>query len=565
MYAHELEKACIHVYCFGTLGRRWYRRVVGMINRAQFYKKHSILVVDDSDQIRSYMKSTLALLGFEDIYLARDADMALHLCKRMPFDFILADLHLGRGRDGYQLFELLRQERLLKPTCCFIVVSAERQRHAVYGVIEFEPDDYLLKPFSYAELERRISRACHLKLALKHVYQAIHQGDFAAGVQACDAVVAENSRYAMHASRMKAELLIHLGEYQQAEQLYEWALTVREFSWARLGLAVTYGYQERKPEAERLLHELSAQAETRIEALDWLTRLYISEKKPLEALTAVEQVAKSSPRNYLRQHVLATLAGIAAQRDVAVEVHHKLLSAARFSMYDTADNMLNYARALVEQAKDLQGNELAAQIEKVKDFIFNIRRRFNPANFAHDRLVVEARLLSLQGQTQKAIELLEQSERLALDKPQTAAAVLDRARAYFDVGNLAMCDHYMGTLSSLTQGESLYNSALQLMMEHEQAKHQAMRQQLMEQNAAGMDAYGSGDFVMAIDYFRSALQSMPANVNIALNLLQALSMRKVLDKEYKALAQHCISVIDAGGVPDDQQKRYEVIRNNLDL
>lgn len=536
-----------------------------MISRANFYKKYSILVVDDSDQIRSYMKSTLALIGFEDISLARDADMALSLCKRVPFDFILADLHLGRGRDGYQLLELLREERLLKPTCCFIVVSAERQRHAVYGVIEFQPDDYLLKPFSYAELERRISRAFHLKNALRHVYKAIHDEDFAAGIEACDAVVAENSRFAMHASRMKAELLIELGQYNEAEHLYQWALTVREFPWARLGLAVTYGYQGRQAEAESLLHELSGQAETRIEALDWLTRLYISQQKATEALTAVEQVAKSSPRNYLRQHVLATLAGITSQKELAVDVHHKLLSAARFSMYDTPDNMLNFARALVEQAKELQGNEQAAQVEKVKDFIYNIRKRFNPANFAHDRMVVEARLYALQGHTQKAIELLEQSEKLSLDKHLTAAGMLDRARAYFEVGNLPMCDHYMGTLSSVTQGDSLYNSALQLMMQHEQVKHQELRAQLMEQNSAGMEAYGSGDFAMAIDYFRSALQTMPANVNIAMNLLQALSMRKVLNKELKDVAKHCISVVEAGGVPPDQQKRFEVICGNLDV
>jgi len=220
---------------------------------------------------------------------------------------------------------------------------------------------------------------------------------------------------------------------------------------------------------------------------------------------------------------------------------------------------------LVEQAKELQGNEQAAQIEKVKDFIYNIRKRFNPANFAHDRMVVEARLYALQGHTQKAMELLEQSEKLSLDKHLTAAGMLDRARAYFEVGNLPMCDHYMGTLSSVTQGDSLYNSALQLMMQHEQVKHQELRAQLMEQNSAGMEAYGSGDFAMAIDYFRSALQTMPANVNIAMNLLQALSMRKVLNKELKEVAKHCISVVEAGGVPPDQQKRFDVICGNLDL
>jgi hypothetical protein len=58
---------------------------------------------------------------------------------------------------------------------------------------------------------------------------------------------------------------------------------------------------------------------------------------------------------------------------------------------------------------------------------------------------------------------------------------------------------------------------------------------------------------------------MPANVNIALNLLQALSMRQTLNGDLKALAQHCVSLITAGQLPADQQKRYQVILGHLDL
>lgn len=301
-----------------------------MTSRRSFYKNKTVLVVDDSDQIRSYFKSMLLLIGFDDVTLARDAEMALSCCRRIPFDFILCDFHLGVGRDGYQLFEVLRTEQLLKADSCFLVVSAERQRQAVYGIVEFQPDDYLLKPFSYAELERRISRAYHIKQALKLAYQAIHQREFADAVTACDHAVDHRSKYAMHATRLKAELLVRLERFDEAEHLYQWALTVRDFAWARLGLAVTYGYQGRSQEAEAALQELAGQAETKIEALDWLTRLYISQQKPAEALATVEQVAKTSPRNYLRQHVLATLAVIEDRKDLAVQVHQRLLTAARY-------------------------------------------------------------------------------------------------------------------------------------------------------------------------------------------------------------------------------------------
>lgn len=536
-----------------------------MTSRRLFYKNKTVLVVDDSDQIRSYFKSMLTLIGFDDVMLARDADMALSYARRVQFDFILSDFQLGSGRDGYQLLEVLRAERLLKPECCFLVVSAERQRQSIHGIIEFQPADYLLKPFSYAELERRIKRAYFIRQTLRPAYVAIAQGDYDRALEACDCIIDLNSNYSIHASRLKAELFIRLERYDEAEHLYQWALSIREYAWAKLGLAVIYGYQGRSSEAEAALQELAKAPETKVEALDWLTRLYISQQKPQEAQAAVEQVAKASPRNYLRQHVLATLAVVNEQKSLAVEVHHRLLTAARHSMYDTADNMLNYARALIEQARDLPEKARPEAIKRVDEFLSTIKKRFHPASFEHDRLVIDARLAMLTGNKKLAVQLLEEAEKLSLERTLSAAATLDRARAYFEAGNLAMCDHYMSTLASMTQEDNLYCSAISLMMQHEQKKHQQLRGQLVESNSAGMQAFGSGDYSMAIEYFRKALEAMPANLNVALNLLQALSMRDTLGRDYKALAQHCVDLIEEGRLAAEQQKRYQVIRSHLAL
>lgn len=534
-----------------------------MTSRRSFYKKKTVLVVDDSDQIRSYLKSMLILIGFDDVMLARDAEMAASLCRRNSYDFVLCDFHLGRGRDGYQLFEVLRAERLLKSNCCFLVISAERQRASVYGMIEFQPDDYLLKPFSYAELERRIGRSFHLRQALHSVFQAIFQNDYASAVLACDDVITNKSKYALHASRLKAELLIKLERPAEAELIYQWALTIREFGWAQLGLAIALGYQGQQEAAEALLHELTGRAETKIEALDWLTRLYISQQKPIEALTAVEQVAKASPRNYLRQHVLATLAAIDNQTDLAVQVHYKLLSAAKYSMHDTADNMLNYARALVEQALTMPESEKIQQISKIDSFIQTIKKRFHPSSYEHDRAVVEARMLLLQGKKAKALQLLAQSEELSHDRPVSAMGMLDRARAYFESGNLAMCDHYITALSTVAQDDNLYCSALQLMMQHEQKKYQQLREQLMQQNAGGMQAFGGGDYALAIDYFYSALLSMPANINVALNLLQAIGMNARITPEQRVMANDCISLLNQAPLAPEQQKRFGLLQQQI--
>ena len=154
------------------------------------------------------MKSMLALIGFDHVVVARNAETAMSACRKTDFDFILCDYNLGIGRDGYQLFEALKAEHCLKHSCCFIVVSGERHRQSVYGMIEFLPDDYLLKPFSYAELERRIERAFQVKRALKYAYQMIAEENYPDAIQACDIALEQYPVHHTYTQRLKGELLV---------------------------------------------------------------------------------------------------------------------------------------------------------------------------------------------------------------------------------------------------------------------------------------------------------------------------------------------------------------------
>ena len=120
--------------------------VVGM--DASFYRCKQILIIDDCAPVRTSIKAMAQQIGFESIHLARDANEAIAKCHEIPFDFILSDFNLGEGKDGYQLFETLKTRQLLAPLNCFIMVSAENQRQIVHGMIELQPDDYLLKPFT---------------------------------------------------------------------------------------------------------------------------------------------------------------------------------------------------------------------------------------------------------------------------------------------------------------------------------------------------------------------------------------------------------------------------------
>ncbi len=173
----------------------------------------------------------------ELIYLAKDAGEAMQKCIEMPFDFILCDFNLGDCKDGYQLFEALKKQQLLAPLCCFIVISAEAQSQIVHGVIELQPDDYLLKPFTAPALEERICRAIRHRIELRKVFFRLFEQDHAEATRECDLVIRSKPDYALQAMRLKGELLLKLGQYDKAEVFYQKVLQQKNYSWARLGHA----------------------------------------------------------------------------------------------------------------------------------------------------------------------------------------------------------------------------------------------------------------------------------------------------------------------------------------
>jgi len=164
----------------------------------------------------------------------------------------------------------------------------------------------------------------------------------------------------------------------------------------------------------------------------------------------------------------------------------------------------------------------------------------------------------------EARQLLKHSEDLSRDKAPTAAGLLDRARAYFESGNLAMSDHYMEALNSQSQSADLYHKAINTMLVTEQKKYQNKRATMMSSNNAGIEAYGQGQYSEAIQYFIEAQKAMPANVNIALNLLQAISQRGRLNEDLLSLSHRCMNVIEQEAeLPKEQRKRYQYIRAQI--
>jgi len=529
----------------------------------KFFKAKKVLVVDDCDPVRASIKAMLQKIGFEHIAAAADANTAIANCTEVQYDFILSDFNLGEGKDGYQLFEALRHLKLLKPGCCFLIISAESQRQIVHGVIELQPDSYLLKPFSFVQLEKRLLRAFQIKHALQKVYREIAEDKFVEAANSCEEVIKGEPEYAAFALRLRGELLLEIEHYQAAEQLYQTIVSKREYAWARLGLAIARFCQQRWLEAEFELRELAKLDETKVEALDWLSRLFIKRQLLKDAFDTLNEVTKLSPKNYQRQKALANLAIINGQTDDAVKIYAKLQQAARYSIYDTPDNFLNYARAIVELAKTANKLEQNRLLKKADDVLGLINKRFALESYLHEELVVRSRMAVLRGTLDEARDFLIKSDQSEAGKILSAEACLDKAKAFFEAGNLSKSDEYMDQLDELSDFDDLLANTLTVLIQHEHKRHDDLREEIKTLNNDGLEAYQAGYYGRALEFFNKAFDYMPYNPSLALNLLQTVGKIGGVNKDTARLARRCVAILEQSELNDSNKKRFHAVMKEL--
>ena len=119
-----------------------------------------ILVVEDDKKIASFIVSGLRQAGFT-VDHADNGETGLNLALASSYDAAVMDLMLPK-LDGLSVIEQMRRQKVSTPV---IILSAKRSVDDRIKGLQSGGDDYLTKPFSFAELLARvhalIRRASH--------------------------------------------------------------------------------------------------------------------------------------------------------------------------------------------------------------------------------------------------------------------------------------------------------------------------------------------------------------------------------------------------------------------
>jgi two-component system, OmpR family, response regulator len=109
------------------------------------------LLVEDDSKVAAFILQGLREAGFA-VDHAADGEAGLDLLGNEPYDVAVVDLMLPK-RDGLSLIEAVRRQGVNTPV---LILSARRSLDDRVRGLQAGGDDYLVKPFAFAELLARL-------------------------------------------------------------------------------------------------------------------------------------------------------------------------------------------------------------------------------------------------------------------------------------------------------------------------------------------------------------------------------------------------------------------------
>ena len=161
-----------------------------------------ILVIEDEAKLARCVERGLREEGYS-VDVLSDGDSGLHAVKELDYDLVVLDVMLP-GRNGFQVLRELRQAG--KDTRVLMLTALDGVSERVQG-LEEGADDYLGKPFAYAEFLARVK-------ALLRRGRERESGRLTAG----DLVLDRRTRQATRAGRL---LSLTTKEYAVLEYLMQ--------------------------------------------------------------------------------------------------------------------------------------------------------------------------------------------------------------------------------------------------------------------------------------------------------------------------------------------------------
>ena len=493
------------------------------------YSNLSALIVDDMPIQQTTLRGQLGMLQISKVDVASTAEDALRLAKSRSYALVLCDFNLNQKTDGQQLLEHLRENNVLPAETLFFMVTAENSYAAVAAASECKPDAYLLKPVTVGDIEERLKTQLDRRNALLPIHQRLARRDFAAALSGCDALVAEKSRWTMHALQIKGQTLLQLGRHEDAVEMYGLVLHMRSgLIWAQLGMAKAQkaagNFEEAKAAAYEVLH--SKDGEKSMEAHDLVAQCLEAQGDFQGALWVLKDSISVMP-SARRQRIVGECAYRNGDLDTAKESFTRLAKATKGSITSQPQDVLALAQVKADTG---EAPEALLMLDAAAS-----QHRHDP-QFGNVALAIKAQALARNGDRAGAESCLAKARQtMRRAKADFATVALAKAellggdsQAGLKLLGAAVCaDHENPRVKQLI-GNALRDTGFEALEQQViDAAMQIIQSQINDAKALFRDSR-TDEAVAAID---AALREYPENTGVLLQAAQMNCMSLRLKKQ----------------------------------
>jgi DNA-binding response OmpR family regulator len=526
------------------------------------------LLIDDFANVRKSVKGMLNSLGVNNVAEAANGLEATRLVREHKFDVILCDYNLGKGKNGSQLLEEWRTRGWLSYQTVFVMITAETSRDFVMGALEFQPDDYLAKPFAMDTLQTRLDRWLDRQSALGPINQALDKEDYPALARAAREVMENKPRYRGWAQRKYAEALFEQGQTTEAAHFLQALLDKRDLPWARLERH-RIDLQEGKLEAaERGLKTLIMMQPNMVEAYDLLAEVQQSIKQPEKAQETLSQALARSPRNIARQRAFAGLASDNGDHVAATRAYKEIVSLAEGTMHESSRGFKDVLRSTRTQLQSLDDEALKRRLQRdaqslLKKLVKQYSEEPDTEMFSKAFRAYLAEAGDAEATDQAFLESLAREARDQMaDLGEDSA--LDIVDILYEKGLSKEADALVEDMRQYHKESAGFVKKLN-QLQAEPVTQEA-RRQAHRLNTEGIEIYKQKDYHAATRLFEEALTYSPRHPGIILNYVQSSLLLMGQTRLSISQLDRCLDIVNRlDYLPADhyQYERYTNIRDKV--
>lgn len=526
------------------------------------------LLIDDFSNVRKSVKGMLSSLGVSHIAEAANGIEATKAVRETRFDVVLCDYNLGKGKNGSQLLEEWRTKGWLSYETVFVMITAETSRDRVMGALEFQPDDYLAKPFAMDTLAQRLDRWLDRQGALLPVNSALDAKDWPALAKTARQIMETKPRYRGWAQRKYYDALYNQGQLTEAENFLHGVLEKREQPWAKLELHRIQVQKGQLDVAERGLKTLVMLQPNMVEAYDLLAEVQRQLKQPEKAQETLAQALARSPRNIPRQRHFAELATKNGDYFAATKAYKEVVHLAEGTMHESSNGYKDVLRATRGQLGSLDDDALRRRLHRdAMAFLKKLAKAYpdeaDTDFFTQAYRAYLADPKDSQSQGEDFLEKLAESAGEHLDLISEESAV-DIAEILYEKGNSKAADGLVDKLRHYHHDSETFVKRLN-QLQAEPVSREA-RLQAHELNSEGIENYKQKNYAEAAEQFEDALQFSPRHPGIILNFVQSSLLLVGRGEGGLNRLDRCLDAVNRlSYLPEDhyQYDRYKTIRQKV--